>query len=166
MGVEDEIQEIVRQYGWYGVSITDHDPPFLYSVGLMETCDHPELFVLGLEPDNAHALFAGLFEHLRGSQSFADAGIHVVRIGGDEHRVGVRPVHPTQLPRYFGFAMGYCRHIGRPGELEAVQIFWPDKLGRFPFEAGCDLDVFRLQPRLDLALTPDEIEEFERQFEE
>jgi hypothetical protein len=60
--------------------------------------------------------------------------------------------------------MGYCRHIGRRGELQAVQIFWPDEAGRFPFEVGCDLDVYQCQPRLDFPLTPREIKDFERQW--
>lgn len=51
------------------------------------------------------------------------------------------------------------------GELEAVQVFWPDKNGKFPFDVGCDLDVYQRQPRLDLALTPSEIREFRRQWE-
>jgi hypothetical protein len=163
--MEEEIAEVVREYGWYALSIGDHDPPFLYSIGLMQTCDHPEFIVFGLDADNAHALFSGLIESIRAGQSFAQPGVYSVTIGGDHHRVGFRCVHPTQHPLYLGFAMGYCRYTGRLGELEAVQAFWPDSAGKFPFEVGCDLDVYRLQPRLDLALTPSEIRRFERQWE-
>src|SRR5207244_7074055 len=53
-------------------------------------------------------------------------------------RVAVRPVHPTQHDLYLGYAMGYCREQGRPGELKAMQVFWPDKQGRFPFTRDCD----------------------------
>jgi hypothetical protein len=42
---------------------------------------------------------------------------------------------------HLGFAKGYCRHIGRAGELEAMQAFWPDSNGKFPFDVGCDLAV-------------------------
>jgi hypothetical protein len=61
--------------------------------------------------------------------------------------------------------MGYCRHLGRIGELEAVQVFWPDKNGKFPFDVGCDLDVYQRQPRLDLPLPPSEVREFRRRWE-
>ena len=91
--------------------------------------------------------------------------MYKVNIGGDEHRVGFRRVHPTQHELYLGFAMGYCRHIGRWGELEAMQAFWPDNSGKFPFEAGCALDVYRLQPRLDIGLTPQELRKWRRQWE-
>jgi hypothetical protein len=61
--------------------------------------------------------------------------------------------------------MGFLTNIGRIGELEAMQAFWPDVHGRFPFDAACDLGIFNLQPRLDIALTPAEIREFERRWE-
>jgi hypothetical protein len=79
-------------------------------------------------------------------------------IGGDEHQVGFRRVHPTQHEFYLGFAMGYCRSIGRSGELEAMQAFWPDSHGNFPFEVGCDLAVYQLQPRLVIGPTPREVQ--------
>ena len=96
---------------------------------------------------------------------YAKPGVYTVSIGGDEHRIGLRPVHPTQHELYLGFAIGYCRFIGRIGELEAMQAFWPDSKGKFPFEVGCDLAVHQLQPRLDIELTPREVPKWLRQWE-
>jgi hypothetical protein len=45
-----------------------------------------------------------------------------------------------------------------------MQVFWPDSNGLFPFESGCELDVFQQQPRIDLELTPREIRKFERRY--
>jgi hypothetical protein len=163
--VEEEIAEVVRQYGWYAANISDGQPPFIYSIGLMQTVNHPEFIMFGLEADNAHALFSQLVRDIRGGQSYAEPGLYTVGIGDDEHRVGFRRVHPTQHELYLGFAMGYCRYIGRIGELEAVQAFWPDRAGKFPFEVGCDLEVYQLQPRLDIGLTPREVQRWQRQWE-
>lgn len=148
--VEDEIAEIVSQYGWYAASISDHKPPFLYTIGLMQTYLHPELIMFGIEADNVHALFSELVRNIRTGRSYAEPGVYSVTLGGDEHPVAFRHVHATQHPLYLGFAMGYCRHIGRMGELAAMQAFWPDSNGRFPFEVGCDWRVNELQPRLDV----------------
>jgi hypothetical protein len=137
----------------------------LYTIGLMQTCNHPEFIMFGLEANNAHALFSQLVRDIRAGGSYSDPGVHSIQIGGDEHRVGFRRVHPTQHELYLGFAMGYCRHIGRLGELEAMQAFWPHDRGKFPFEAGCDLGVYGLQPRLDIGLTPRELEKWRRQWE-
>jgi hypothetical protein len=46
-----------------------------------------------------------------------------------------------------------------------MQAFWPDRAGKFPFEVGCDLAVYELQPRLDIGLSPREVRRFERLWE-
>ena len=121
--------------------------------------------MFALEADNAHALFSQLVRDIHAGRSYAEPGVYTVRLGGDEHQVGFRRVHPTQHELYLGFAMGYCRDIGRWGELEAMQAFWPDTGGKFPFEAGCDPAAWQLQPRLDIALTPRELRRWRRQWE-
>jgi hypothetical protein len=131
----------------------------------METLHHPEFIIFGLESENGHALFSGLIRDIRAGCSFAKPSVHTINLGGSDHRVGFRRVHPTQHPLYLGFAMGFLTNIGRIGELEAMQAFWPDEAGKFPFEVGCDLAVHELQPRLDTGLTPREVRRFERQFE-
>jgi len=128
--MDEEIAEIVRQYGWYAASISDHKPPFLYTIGLMETCRHPEFIIFGLEADKAHALLSGLVREIRTGKSYAEPGVYCVNLGGDEQRVGFRRLHPTQHPLYLGIAMGFLRNVGRFGELEAMQVFWPDGAGK------------------------------------
>jgi hypothetical protein len=163
--MDEEFAEDVRNYGWSMANVYDNEPPFQYTVGLMHTFRHPEFIVFGLDSQNAQALFSGLVRDIRAGRSYAEPGVYPVHVGGKDHQVGFRRVHPTQQPLYLGFAMGFLTNIGRLGELEAVQAFWPDQAGKFPFEVGCDLAVFQQQPRLDLALTPREVRQFEREFE-
>jgi len=163
--MEDEIAEVVSRWGWYAANISDHNPPFVYTIGLMQSCEHPEFIMFGLDAENVTALFAVLFQYLKDGRSFTEPGICDVSIGSEVHQIGFRRVHKTQHPLYLGFAMGYCRHFGRWGELEAIQAFWPDESGTFPFEVACNSAVCRVQPRLDISLTPREIAEFYRQFE-
>lgn len=105
-----------------------------------------------------------MIQDIRAGRAFAQPGVYTVTLAED-HRVGIRRVHLSQHPLYLGFAMGYCTYLGRIGELEAVQVFWPDSGGKFPFEVGCDQEVYQCQPRLDIPLTPSEIREFERRWE-
>ena len=163
--MEEEIAEVVQTHGWYAANVNDHQPPFLYTIGLMQTVDHPEFIMFGLDVADAHALFSELVREIHRGRRFDVPGVQTTVIRSVEHRVGFRRVHPSQHPLYLGFAMGYCRHIGRAGGLEAMQSFWPDATGRFPFEASCDLEVHRLQPRLDLALSPSEIARWKRRWE-
>jgi uncharacterized protein DUF4262 len=67
--MDDEIAETVRQYGWYAANVSDHKPPFLYTIGLMEACRHPEFIIFGLDADSAHALFSGLICHIHAGLS-------------------------------------------------------------------------------------------------
>jgi hypothetical protein len=78
----------VRQHGWFAANISDHQPAFLYTIGLMETCRHPEFIVFGSDGDNAYALFSGLIRVIREGRSYAEPGVYTVNLGGDEHRVG------------------------------------------------------------------------------
>jgi hypothetical protein len=160
--MDDEFAEDVRRHGWATPCISDVHPPFRYTIGLMHTWNHPELIVFGLAPDGSYALLSGLVGHVRLGMTFTDPGIRTLSIGGDDHRVGFRSVDPTQHECYFGFAMGFLTNIDRIGELEAMQAFWPDREGKFPFDAGCNLGVYQAQPRLDLALTESDIRAWRR----
>jgi hypothetical protein len=164
MSIEEEIGEVVHRSGWFGANIYDAEPPFIYTIGLIETLQHPELIVFGLETSQAEILLEALVTSLRKGERFSAAEIRTIRIGTDDRRVGFRPVHPTQYQFYLGFAMGYCRHICRSRDLAAVQVFWPDGRGKFPFEAGFAWEMSDLQPRLDVPKTREEIAEFEREF--
>jgi hypothetical protein len=161
--MDEKIAEVVREYGWYAANVSDAQPPFIYTVGLMQTCHHPEFIMFGLDAKNAHALFSQLVRDIRAGGSYATPGVYTVRMG-IEHRVGFCGVHPTQHELYLGFAMGFMRGIGRIGELEAVQAYWPDAAGKFPFDVGCDSAVYQLQPRLDIGLSPQEIRQWQRRW--
>ena len=156
---ESTIADDVERFGWHCISISDADPPFLYSVGLMKTFDHPEAILFGLEPPAAHGILSVIVENLRDGARYETAAKYDNVLDG--FPIGVRPVDVSQHQIYLGYAMGFCREIGRIGELRTMQLFWPDVNGRFPFEANCDLDVYNRQPRLDIPLTPSELEELD-----
>jgi hypothetical protein len=127
-------------------------PSFVYSVGLMFSLGHPELVVFGLA-DEGYNILRAMVEDIRGGRSFADPGAYQGVLA--QGSIATRPVHASQHESYLGYAMGYCRERGRIGELEAVQVFWPDRAGRFPFERECDEAVWAAQPRLDQQVWPD-----------
>lgn len=158
MSYDQLIAADVEKFGVSLVTIDDHVPPFAYTVGLMYADQPgPELVVFGL-PDDGPALLRGMAVLSRGGQSFAAGGLYRGILDGNRP-LTTRPVHPTQHEFYLGFAMGHCTGRGHIGQLRAVQVFWPDAAGKFPFEPGCDARVGALQPRLDQPLTPREVDE-------
>src|SRR5688572_23904947 len=66
---EKVILEDVKKFGWHAVTIID-DPAltFVYTVGLMETTNHPELCVFGLKSDSAHQLLSAMVRIIREGQ--------------------------------------------------------------------------------------------------
>jgi hypothetical protein len=124
---------------------------------------HPELIIFGLEPDAAYGILNVIVHETKQGRLFekSDSYDNVLESGN----IAIRPVHATQHPLYLGYAMGYCRSLGLAINLRAVQVFWPDTKGRFPFDAGCDLDVYHSQPRLDIGLTPSELAAWKREWQ-
>jgi hypothetical protein len=161
--MENEIAEVIREHGWFVANVYDGAPRFLCTIGLMQTWSHPEFILFGLEPKNAKGILSVMVATIRAGGSYREPRAYSDVLQGD-FKIGIRRVHPTQHQLYLGYAMGYLTHIGRRGELQAMQVYWPDKIGKFPYEVGCDLDVFRCQPRLDLELAPSEIAEFEKEL--
>lgn len=160
MGVDEEIEEAVRTHGWQFISISDNDPPFLYTVGFLPR--HPEVIIFGLEPTKASHLMNCIAQQVKRNAPLEHKGVYDIE--AQPGKIATRRVHPTQIPLHFGFAMGYCRLKGL-GDVQAIQAFWPDTHGRFPFDVGCDLDVYRNQPRLDIGLSPREVANWERLWE-
>lgn len=148
--MDQEIFEIVRDHGWYAASIEDDTPPFLYTIGLMKTWRHPEFIILGLDRDIAYEIVAALVLEIDNGRSFQISTRVFLEQFDEPLEIEIRPVHPSHHTRYLGFAMGFMRVIGRIGELDAMQVFWPDANGKFPFDSGCDEKVRHLQKRLDI----------------
>jgi hypothetical protein len=157
MSEDEEIAEAVRTHGWQFINVYDNEPPFLYSIGLMP--DHPELIIFGLDAEIASSAMGKIARRVKHGEAFE----HKITydIAPPFPRIAVRNVHPTQIPLYLGYAMGYSRLQGC-GDLKAVQVFWPDKQGKFPFDVGCDEDVYARQPRLDIGLGTKDVAAWER----
>ena len=100
--MDEEIAQVVQQYGWYVANVADADPPFLYTIGLMENWQHPEFIIFGLDANNAYALLSELVNDLRDGKRYAENGVLAINVGGDVPRVGFRRVHSTQHPLYLG----------------------------------------------------------------
>ncbi|MBM3966021.1 MAG: DUF4262 domain-containing protein [Planctomycetes bacterium] len=162
--MEDEIESIVNEHGWYCANIFDAQIPFCYTIGLMTRLQHPELIAFSLDPKGAHFLFESVITLIKRGDRFDRERVRELIVGDDTHRIKIRRVHVTQHPIYLGFAMGHLTNHGRMGELEAVQLCWPDEHGDFPFDLNCNPRLNDLQPRLDIRLSASEIRQFMRDY--
>lgn len=150
MSEGESIAAAVRADGWYPLCVAGAEdrPPFLYTIGLCATYRHPEFIVFGLAQDLAYEMAQLVVQKIGRGDRFVPPGPYegILR----SHAIAVRGVHHTQHPSYLGDAVDFYRELGDPEQLTAVQLFWADPAGRYPFEAECDPVVARHQPKLAL----------------
>ncbi|MCA8989994.1 MAG: DUF4262 domain-containing protein [Planctomycetaceae bacterium] len=159
--MSDRIAQNVERFGWSCLAIPDGQPPFTYTVGLMKSFEHPELIIMGRLEDGGRILAALVAAIQDGARIDQPQEYELLK----GFPIATRPVDETQHELYLGYAMGFLRECGRIGELEAVQVFFPDAEGRYPFQPGCSLSVYLAQPRLDIPLTEEELNEWKIQWE-
>jgi hypothetical protein len=133
----EEQKANIERVGWAAVGVfpTTHDPPetphFTYSVGFHETLDLPEVIVFGLGAETGHSLLADVYERGKAGETFEPG----VRYDGFlvDYPVEFREVAAPRRP------LNMARAHYRPDDFPAMQLCWPDKAGRFPWEDGYDL---------------------------
>jgi Domain of unknown function (DUF4262) len=159
-----DIAESVSKHGWHAIAVegTEDSPPFLYTIGLCHTLSHPELIVFGWKADLAHSVVSAMVGDIRKGQVYSEGQRYAGVLEG--HDVAVRPVHTTQHLLHFGYAVAYYRRLSGAELLSAVQVFWPDGTGQFPFERACDPRTAQRQPRMELAVLPSELRAFMDEF--
>lgn len=143
----EKVRQDIAKYGWSSVGVfPDPDevspsPPFTYSVGFRGHDKHPEVIVIGLQAEVAHAIIGALYERVAAGEKF-EVGDRVSELI-QGYEMECREVPPDGAPlnvarRYYGL-----------DNLPALQLVWPDKEGCFPGEDGFDPEFERLQ---DIAL--------------
>lgn len=162
---DEDIEQSVSLNGWDCIAINDAVPPFAYTVGLMKTVQHPELIIFGLNSRTAHAIFRILYEDIRDGKNYYTPGRYVLSRSNFEFSIQTRRVDSTQHELYLGFAMAFCRRMNPPTDLQAIQVFWQDENGKFPFDAGCEFQAVVSQVRLDEPASQEDLDELHRQFE-
>lgn len=134
----------VAEWGWHVVVVISPagQPAYAFTVGLFRSFDHPEVVLFGLEPGDLHAALNEVGERVRRGLRFED---------GDEAEgvlqdrpVRFRPVSPRNFREYLGYALWY--HGG--ARFPALQAFWPDGDGRYPWERWCSAEPRAAQPLL------------------
>jgi hypothetical protein len=131
--------EIIDTVGWAVMHVmpAEDDPdteiPFAYTVGLTAH-GYPELLIAGLPPEIGHELLNDLATRVYDQ---ARRFTHGERIGdlivGHDAVIVDGPPREELLP---GVAIA---RYGRD-RVRLQQVVWPDERGRFPWEAGYDVN--------------------------
>jgi hypothetical protein len=130
-----EIAAQVQTHGWSVATIFEGDEdigvPFAYSIGLRESFRAPEIIITGLPAASAAVLINMLGDKLRdGARLPTDAPLNDLLDGG--LTCILKRIPPGAVGK-LGLAYAYYRDWN----FEVIQCVWPDREGRFPWEAGC-----------------------------
>jgi hypothetical protein len=137
----------VQTHGWHIVHVgmpvgeDSEGPGWSYSVGLFHTLGHPEFIVVGLPWSTAEAIINDLGSRVRAGQRFGN-GMHDPDVL-ENHNVRFVTMRTDEYRAHLGYAIWFYRGM----EFPVLQVVWPDRAGRFPWDPDCVLDD-SLQPVL------------------
>ena len=134
----------IATYGWHCINVQEdaEGPGFAYTVGFNRTFGHPEVILFGLSPEVMHGLLDRIAGRIRSGHSHL-AGESYWGIA-TEFQCHFLAVPEGRQSTYVGWARWYYKD--EPFDL--LQCTWPDRNGRFPWEADASQVVRNRQPIL------------------
>jgi hypothetical protein len=143
-GFERGILENVRDHGWSVVLIPEDQegPGFAFTVGLEHSFDHPELVMIGQKLENMHGIINAAGERIRGGD-IVQTGVPTDNVLEGYDAVFLE-IDQTHFPEWLGTA----RWFYGGDNFRALQLVYPDRLSRFPWDAGVHPDFVAAQPIL------------------
>jgi hypothetical protein len=134
----------IREHGWLGSSVFEdaEGPGFSYSTGFWVSAHSPEVITFSLKSDTAHDVFWDLFRDAKAGKEHAIARL------SDEVFANISsylfPVAKVHYRKY----LGWSRWFYAGDEFPCLQLVWPDRSGKFPWEDGFDESFRRSQTDL------------------
>lgn len=136
--------QTLERHGWYVIKVGAgaEAAAFAYSLGLFKTFGQPEVILFGLDLDTMHTLINDVGEAVRKGRRFA-AGDSCDELL-DGYTCTFRSVSPAHLRDNMTYTQWFYGH----DEFPAVQLVWPDRNGKFPWDDGFDDRYRAAQPDL------------------
>ncbi|MDE2329432.1 MAG: DUF4262 domain-containing protein [Bradyrhizobium sp.] len=137
---EEEADEIlirnVRERGCHilGVAAEKGSPPFTFSIGLALNYGQAEIIIFGMDPRKSARIINIVRDHAASGKKYVDGEVSsdiLVNLN-----VCFIEVPLDLYDEYLGTAIWFYRKSPRP--FPCLQLVWPDRAGRFPWETGFD----------------------------
>jgi hypothetical protein len=140
---EKKVLDDVARYGWHilvVMSAADDAPWFAYTIGLYESFGHPEIITFGL----AHPLMARLLNFVGQEAKAGREQAAGTRVSGLLD--GLDCTFATFPRSEYHARLGYALWYYDSSQFPVLQLFWPDRDGRFPWDPEADSHARRCQP--------------------
>ena len=136
-----KIISVIKNQGWCVIDVADAPIPFAYTVGLSLNFSHPEILVSGMDT-RTHGYVLNVF----GDK--VSTGLSIQNGDVDSHSTGgktmFKAVDWTEVKKLMGVAVW----LYQGEKFTALQCYWADKYGFFPFESKCRSTVKKMQLNL------------------
>ena len=143
---QHEISVLQRreQHQWFVNRIAEEKlgPGFAYSFGLFEEFGHPEVIVYGLVGETMHRLINVVGRQVRDGAKYAAGDQTPDLLHG--YTCAFKIVNPLQYRKTCTWTVWFYENDSFP----VLQLFWPDKRNKFPWEPGFDERLRSRQPDL------------------
>jgi hypothetical protein len=141
---DDAVRDIVARTGWCVMNVEGdaESAACAYTIGLDANLGHPELVVFGLDAGVMQSLLNVAAHDIMKGSRFEVGGFSSDVLA--DHSVAFAAVSPEAYEYYLGAAV---RFYGG-NSFSALQVIWPDRNGRYPWDAGVDQWVRWSQPAL------------------
>lgn len=139
---EKKLLDDVDEYGLHIVHVPEENDGagFSYSVGLWHNFEQPEVIVFGLSTEVAHELLNLLADEADEGARFTAGTRHDGLLHG-------YPVRFVEVPKeVYADYLGFATWAYEGGDFAAVQLVWPDKQGRWPWDETARIGFRRAQP--------------------
>lgn len=128
----------IGEYGWAATAVApteDHPGEvFCYTVGLYRSYDHPELVIVRMNPDTAHAILGDLVSRIKAGERFEADRRYPELFNGRNRRYDAffLDVEEGNRDKYLLGAKRWNAYE----EFPALQVVFPDPANLMPWEEG------------------------------
>ncbi|KTF69989.1 DUF4262 domain-containing protein [Sphingomonas sp. HT-1] len=141
---DQDFVEKVRQYGWAFTSVPadEQGPGFRFTTGLWHSTGHAELILFSMKRDIVRDVFADLFRA-------AKAGNRLPTSESTDRAFANLPAYAFPVAtRFYPEYLGRSRWFYGGDDFPCLQIVWPDRESRFPWQPGFNPEFADDQPDL------------------
>lgn len=143
---ERKIIEDVKQFGFHIAFVPEDEylPGFAYTIGLMNTYEHPEIILFGLNQQLLGGILNGIGEEIKSGKTYKP-NIEYENILSN-YPVKFLEVKKEHYQDYLGYAGWFYDNTF---EFPAYQLIWTDKESKYPWDDGFNENWKFKQPILD-----------------
>lgn len=149
--LEERCVADVEQYGLHVLKIGAEadSPTFAYTVGLYRTFGHAEVIMLGLGLDMMHQVLNDLADSLRKGRRYAPGDV------SDEFLEGYPVTFRTVPEWHYDPYLGWANWFNEGHDYPAIQMIYPDRERRWPWDKGASEGFRQNQPVLEVEPIPE-----------